>query len=205
MRNSSMIIMGAVAALIALPAFAQAPDGTPTRIRGTVEKLDGQVLTVKSRDGQPVQIMLAPDAGVLGIKKIKLADIKQGDFIGTAAAPGKDGKLHAEEVLVFPEAARGTGEGHYPWDLKGGNETMTNATVAEVASAPKGRVLKLTYKGGAQEVVVDPKTPIVTFAPDQKSLLKKGAHVFVPALKKADGTIVASRVIAEKNHVRPPM
>src|SRR5262249_50313118 len=147
----------------------------------------------------------APDAGVLGIKKIKLADIKQGDFIGTAAAPGKDGKLHAEEVLVFPEAARGTGEVHYPWDLNGGKETVTNATLAQAASAPKGRMLKANSKGGGEERVVEPKTQVVTFAPDDKSLLKKGAHVFVPALKKADGTIVASRVVAEKNHVRPPM
>ncbi len=190
MKVSSLSI-GALAVLIALPALAQAPEGVPTRIRGKVEKLDGQLLMIKSRDGQDVHVNLAADTVVLAIKKTKLADIKQGDFIGTAAVPGKDGKLHAEEVLVFPEAARGAGEGHYPWDLKGGDETMTNATVAEVTSVSKSRELKLKYKDGEQNILVGRRVPVVTFAPDDKALLKRGAVVFVPALKKSDGTIVA--------------
>jgi hypothetical protein len=199
------LVIGGLAALIAVPVFAQAPEGTPTRVRGKVEKLDGQTLTIKTRDGKTVPVILTADVLVLGVKKMKLADVQKGRFIGTAAAPGKDGKLHAEEVVVFPDAARGTNEGHYPWDLKGGNETMTNANVAEVASAPKGSILKLQYKGGEQEIVVGKKVPIVTFAPDDKKLLKKGATVFVPAIKKPDGTLVANRVIAEKDHVKPPM
>ena len=200
--------VGALTALIAVPVYAQAPDGTPTRVRGKVEKLDGSTLVVKARDGKDVPVMLAPDFAVLGIKKVKLSDIKQGDFVGVAATPGDGGKLNAEEVLVFPEAARGTGEGHYPWDrdLKpSSGETMTNATVSGIASAPKGRVLKVQYKGGEQEIVVGPKVPVVTFVPDDKKLLKTGATVFVPALKKTDGTIVANRVVAEKDHVKPPM
>lgn len=204
MRPTSLLV-SALAAVIAIPAFAQAPDGTPTRIRGKVEKLDGQTLMIKSRDGQDVHVNLAADAVVLAVKKVKLSEVKQGDFVGAAAVPGKDGKLHAEEVLVFPEAARGTNEGHYPWDLKGGDETMTNATVAEVASVSKSRAFTLKYKGGEQELLVGRKVPVVTFAPDDKALLKKGATVFVPALKKPDGTIVANRVIAEKDHVKPPM
>jgi hypothetical protein len=107
--------------------------------------------------------------------------------------------------VVFPEFARGMAEGHYPWDLKGGDETMTNATVAEVASAAKGETLKLKYKGGEQEIMVGSRVPVVTFAPDDKKLLKKGATVFVPALKKPDGTLVANRVIAQKGRVKPPM
>jgi hypothetical protein len=204
--------VAALAALIAIPAFAQAPEGTLVRIRGKVEKLEGSTLMVKGRVGKDaasnVSVTLAPDAVVLGVKKIALSDIKQGDFIGSAAVPGKDGKLKAEEVLVFPEAARGTGEGHYPWDrdLKGSGETMTNATVSGIASAPKGQLLKVQYKGGEKDIAVGPKVPIVTFAPEKdKALLKAGATVFIPAVKKADGTLVANRVIAEKDHVKPPM
>jgi hypothetical protein len=203
--------VGVLAALIAIPAFAQTPEGTLVRIRGKVENLDGSTLMVKGREGKnpvsDVSVMLAPDVVVLAVKKIQLSDIKQGDFIGSAAVPGKDGKLKAEEVLVFPDAARGTGEGHYPWDrdLKGSAETMTNATVSGVASAAKGEVLMVQYKGGEKELVVGPKVPVVTFAPDDKALLKSGTTVFIPALKKPDGTIVANRVIAEKDHVKPPM
>ncbi len=198
---------GALVALFALPALAQSQDGTPTRVRGKVEKLDGQTLLVHSRDGQKLTVALAAETPVLGLKRAKFSDIKDGTFIGTAALPGKDGKLHSEEIVVFPDAMRGTGEGHYPWDLKGGNETMTNATVAQVESASKGKthVLKLKYKDGEKEIVVDKNIPIVTFAPDDRKLLKKGAAVFIPGVKKPDGTVVARAVIAEKNGVKPPM
>jgi hypothetical protein len=204
MRPNSMII-GALVALLALPALAQAPEGTLTNVRGTVAKLDGQTLLVKPRKGPDVTVMLAPNFGVLGVVKLKLADVKQGDFIGVAAVPGKDGKLHAQEVLIFPEAARGTGEGHYPWDLRGKNDTMTNATVSGVVSQSRSRVLKLTYKGGEQEIEVSPRTPVVTFKPASLTLLKPGAAVFLRALKKPDGTIIAQRAIAEQNGIKPPM
>lgn len=204
MRPKSLII-GALAALLAVPALAQAPEGTPTNVRGTVAKLDGQTLLVKPRKGPDVKVALAPGFGVLGVVKLKLADVKQGDFVGVAAAPGKDGKLHAQEVLVFPEAARGTGEGHYPWDLRGRNDTMTNATVSGVVSRSRSRVLKLSYKGGEQEIAVSPRTPVVTFKPANLALLKPGAAVFLRGIKKPDGTIVAQRAIAEQNGVRPPM
>jgi len=206
MRPLSLAI-GALAALLALQAAAQAPEGTPTNIRGKVAKVDGKTLTVKSRDGHDVAVTMADNFTVLGVKKVSLSDIKQGDFIGTAAAPGKDGKLHAQEVLLFPEAARGTGEGHYAWDLRGKNDTMTNATVAQVASAPKGdsTVLQLKHKDGTNEIVVGPKTPVVTFAPDSKELMKPGAAIFIRAMKKPDGSIAASRAIVEKDGVKPPM
>jgi hypothetical protein len=141
------------------------------------------------------------------VAKAKLADIKPGDFVGIAALPGKDGLLHAQEVLIFPEAARGTGEGHYPWDLRGKDDSMTNATVAEVASVPKGksRVLKLKYKDGEQAITVGSRTPIVTFAPDKLDLLKPGAAVFIRAPQNPDGSVTAARAIVEKNGVKPPM
>src|SRR5579863_1546987 len=205
MRPISLMV-GALVALLAVPAFAQAPEGTLTNVRGKVEKLDGQTLMVKARDGKTVTVTLADKFGVLGIVKSSLTDIKPGQFIGTAALTQKDGKLHAQEVLIFPPGVR-PGEGHYPWDLKGKEDTMTNADVVELDSVAKGKavLLKLKHKDGANEVVVDSKTPVVTFAPDTAALLTKGTTIFIRALKKPDGTIVAQNVVAEKNGVKPPM
>lgn len=191
-------------ALLAVSAGAQTTDGTPMRVRGTIERHDGHTLVVKSRDGGDLTIVLAPNAPVVGVVTAKLSDIKPGDFIGAAALKGGDGKFHAQEVLIFPESGRGTGEGHYGWDLTP-NSTMTNATVAEVVNVSNDRILKLKHKDGETEIDVSPDTPIVTFAPGDAGLLKPGAAVFVPALKKSDGSITAGRVIAEKNGVKPPM
>jgi hypothetical protein len=199
------LFAGALVALLALPAAAQnAPEGTPTRIRGTVEKLDGQTLMVKSRDGQQMTIALAPNFTVSAVVKKSLADIKAGDFVGAASTKGTDGKLHALEVLIFPEALRGTGEGERPWDLVP-DSLMTNATVAGIASAAQDQVLKVTYKGGESEIIVAPNTPVVTFGPGDASLLKPGAAIFIGALKKPDGSLSAARVNAEKDGVKPPM
>ena len=199
------LIAGALIALFTLPALAQTPEGTPTNVRGTVVKLDGQTLLVKPRKGEDVKIALASGYGVLGVVKLKRLDIKEGDFVGVAAAPGKDGKLHAQEVLIFPEAARGTGEGHYAWDLRGKGDTMTNATVSGIVSEARSRVLKLSYKGGEQEIMVSSRTPIVTFKPADASLLKPGAAVFVRGFKQPDGTVATQRVTAEQDGVKPPM
>ena len=200
-----LLLAGALIVLIGLPAAAQnAPEGTPTRIRGTVERLDGQNLMLKSREGPELTIVLAPNFTVAAVVKKSLDDIKAGDFVGAASTRGTDGKLHALEVLIFPEAMRGTGEGERPWDLTP-DSLMTNATVSGISSAPQGQVLKVTYKGGESEITVTPNTPIVTFAPGDASLLKPGAAVIVFALKKPDGTLTASRVTAEKDGVKPPM
>ena len=195
-------LAGAILALLIVPALAE--EGTPTRIRGTIEKLDGQTLTIKSREGQELSITLSNDLKVSAVNKAQLSDIKQGDFIGSAAVPGTDGKLHAQEVLIFPEALRGTGEGYRPWDLTP-DSTMTNATVAEVAAGAKGRLLKLKYKDGEKELEVPMEAPIVTLAPGDPSLLQPGTAVFISAMKAADGSLAASRVTAGKNGVAPPM
>ena len=203
--TAKLLFAGALIALLALPAAAQnPPEGTPTRIRGTVEKLDGQTLTVKSREGQQLTIALAPNFTVSAVVKKSLADIKAGDYVGAASTKGTDGKLHAIEVLIFPEALRGAGEGERPWDLTP-DSLMTNATVAGIASAAQGQVLKVTYKGGESEIIVASDTPVVTFAPGDASLLKPGAAIFIGALKKADGSLSAARVNAEKDGVKPPM
>jgi Domain of unknown function (DUF5666) len=198
------IAIAAAACLIILALPASAQEGTPTRIRGTVESLDGQTLVVKSRDNQVLSIALSQDLQVSAVTKLDLSDIKSGDYVGSAAVRGTDGKLRAQEVLVFPEAARGSGEGHRPWDLTP-DSTMTNATVAEVVDVAKGRLLKLKYKGGENEIEVPMEAPIVTIVPGDRSLLKPGTVVFIPATKSAEGNLAASRVVAGKDGVQPPM
>jgi len=191
--------------LLVAPSLAQTPPtAAPTRVRGTVEKLDGQTLAIKTREGPVTTIALAPNFTVNGVVKKELSDIKEGDYVGVASLKGTDGKLHALEVLIFPEAMRGTGEGHSPWDLQP-ESLMTNAAVAGVAAAPTGRTLKLAHKGQETEIVVGPEAPIVTFQPADASLLKPGAAVFLTAQKQPDGTLTAARVTAEKDGVKPPM
>ena len=138
-----------IAALMIGPALAQTPgpEGTPTRVRATVEKLDGQNLTVKSRDGQNMTIVLAPNTTVVTLVKKSVADIRAGDYVASTGVKGPDGKLHAVEVRIFPEEMRGGNEGQRPWDLMP-DSLMTNATVGKIEQAPNGPVLYVTFKGG---------------------------------------------------------
>jgi hypothetical protein len=198
------LIVGAFVAMLALPAFAQAPQGTPTRIRGTVEKLDGHTLTVKSRDGQDVTIALADNFAVRGLVKKSLSDIKAGDYVASTGRRGPDGKLYAVEVRIFPEALRGAGEGQFAWDLTP-DSLMTNATVSGISAAPDGQMLKVTYKGGESEYIVKPGTPVLTYSPGDASMLKPGTAVFIIAAKQANGTLTSATVTAEANGIKPPM
>jgi hypothetical protein len=184
-------------------AFAQTP-AKPARIRGDIVSLDGDMLKVHRRSGDTVSIELKPTIAVSAVKTIQLSDIKPGTFIGTAATTGTDGKLTATEVVVFPEAARGTGEGHYAWDF-GPNSTMTNANVDTVVQSTSGRDLKLSYKGGSNAVTVPPNVPIVTFIPATRADLKAGKQVFVVATPASQGSFAAQRVVVEKDGVVPPM
>jgi hypothetical protein len=203
--TTKLLLAGALIALLILPAGAQqAPQGTPTRIRGTVEKLDGQALTVKSREGQQMTVTLAPNVAVSYLVKENLADIKAGDFVASTSMKGTDGKNHSVELRIFPEAMRGLGEGQYAWDLAP-ESLMTNATVSGVTGAPQGQTLKVTYKGGESELVVGPDTPIFGYGAGDMSLLKPGSAIFIVAQKQADGSLTAARVTAEKDGVKPPM
>ena len=141
----------------------------------------------------------------MAVKAIPLSAIAPGTYIGTAATPTADGTLTAQEVLLFPEAARGTGEGHRPWDLSA-NSTMTNANVDAVVTGAAGNVLTLKYKDGSVKVVVPPGTPLVTMVPGARDDLKPGQTVFVgAATRAADGALSTRRVTVSKDGVVPPM
>ncbi|WP_184138972.1 hypothetical protein [Paraburkholderia atlantica] len=193
-----------MAAAFASAAFAQAPATTPTRIRGEIVSQNGDTLKVHRRSGDTVSVDVKPDVRVSAVKTMQLSDIKPGTFIGTAATTGTDGKLTATEVVVFPESARGTGEGHYAWDL-GPKSSMTNANVDSVVQSTNGRDLKLSYKGGSNVVTVPPNVPIVTFTPAERSDLTTGKKVFIVATPASQGSYVAQRVVVEKDGVVPPM
>jgi hypothetical protein len=199
--QSKISILAAAAAIVSSQAFAQAP--APTRIRGDIVAVDATTLTVHRRSGDIVKIAIKPDQAVGALKNIKLADIKQGSFIGTASKPGPDGKQVAVEVLVFPEAARGTGEGNYAWDLLPGS-MMTNANVDTVMQGVSGRTLKLSYKGGSNEVTVPDNVPVVTPVAAARADLVPGKKVFVVATGDA-ANLSAARIFVEKDGVAPPM
>lgn len=196
------LLPACAATLFVVAALAQTAPST--RIRGTIAAIDGPTMTVTSRDGQKLDITLNDLLTVTTVKRVELASITPGTFIGTATRTGANGELQAIEVLVFPEAMRGAGEGHYPWDLEPGS-MMTNATVTATVQATSGQELSLSYKGGNNKVVVPPQAPIVTFAPAERADLKVGAPVFLSATKNAEGKLATSRVIVGKEGVAPPM
>jgi hypothetical protein len=197
-----LVVMAAVAAS-SLYAIAQQPP-TPSRVRGTIEAVDGDVLAVKSRTGEDFKLRMAGDMRLVGIVKISLSEIKVGSFIGTTTVPGPDGGQNAIEVHVFPENMRGTGEGSRPFDLRP-NSTMTNATVAESVAGNDGHTLLVKYKDGEKKVVVSPDTPVVTYVPADKSELKAGAKVIAFFKKLPDGSFEATRISVGLNGLTPPM
>jgi hypothetical protein len=205
-RRSSLVrplVAIAMVAASTLYAIAQQPP-SPSRVRGTVEGVDGDVLSVKSRSGEDVKLHMTGDMRVVGITRISLADIKVGSFIGTATVPGPDGIPTAVEVHVFPEDMRGTGEGSRPYDLRP-NSTMTNATVAESVVGNDGHTLLVKYKDGEKKLVVTPDTPVVTYVPADKSDLKAGAKVIAFMKKLPDGSFETSRVSVGRDGLTPPM
>lgn len=187
----------------ALYAIAQQPP-TPSRVRGTIEGVDGDVLSVKSRSGEDVKLRMADDMRVVGIAKISLSDIKVGSFVGTTTVPGPDGGANAIEVHVFPENMRGTGEGSRPFDLRP-NSTMTNATVAETVVNKEGHTITVKYKDGEKKVLVAPDTPVVTYVPADRADLKPGAKVIAVMKKLPDGSFETNRVSVGRDGLTPPM
>jgi hypothetical protein len=183
---------------LALPASAQ----ELVRIRGTVEKIDGPVYVIKSRDGTELKLTLTDNPLYVAIAPSTMADIKPGMFVGSAGMMQPDGTQKAIEVHIFPESMRGTGEGHYDWDLKPASK-MTNGNVEQSVAGVDGPVLSVKYKDGEKKLVVTPETVVVTYVPGSKDEIRPGTKVFVAAKKQPDGTFQASRITYGRNGAGP--
>jgi hypothetical protein len=195
----------ALVAFLGVAAMSHAQAAENVRVRGTIVSLDGSALTVKTREGPTSAVALKPGWKVTGVAKASAEDIKPGDFVGIASLPMAAGGDGAVEVLIFPAAMKGTGEGSYPWDLKP-KSTMTNATVTNAVKDVDGRTLTLSYSGGQEKKISIPEgISIVTFAPAAEADLKPGATVFVPAQRGDDGSLATGFVVVGTNGVVPPM
>lgn len=190
-----MRTLGASAvALLFAASFAAAQAPQMVRVRATLENVSVPMLTAKARDGAEMKIKLADNAPVNEVVKASLADIKADSYIAVTAMPQPDGTQKAVAILIFPEAMRGVGEGHRPWDLEP-NSTMTNATVAEQVAGTDGQTVTVKYKDGDKKILVTPATIIVTYKKSAASDLKAGQKIFVAAAKKLDdGTLEAPNV-----------
>jgi hypothetical protein len=196
--------VAAIAMLFTLPALAQNPPAAPpVRVRGTIEKVDGTNLTVKARDGMDVKVAVTDATRIQSLVKKSLADIKAGDFLASTGVKGTDGKLHAIEVRIFPQAQPDGGR-QFAWDL-GSDSVMTNATVGTVTEAPQGKVVHVKFKDGESEYSIGPDVPILAPVPGDKSLLKSGAAVFLAGPKGEDGSVTANFMYVEKDGIKPPM
>jgi hypothetical protein len=204
MKQTVLSALFAIGAAIATSAaLAQAPD--VVRVRGTIQSVDGSMLDVKARDGADLKIKLADNAQVRTVVGKTIADVKQGLFVGITAMPQPDGTQKAVEIHIFPEAARGTGEGHRPWDLMPGS-TMTNANVESEVAITDGKKLVLKYKDGDKTFIVPDNVKVVMFAPGAMSDLKPGAKIFIVGAKKLpDGTLEAPAITVGTDGVDPPM
>jgi hypothetical protein len=197
---SAMLACAAVLAAVGSTSAQQPPT---VRVRGTIEAVDGQTLTIKTREGASVKAKLDDKAMIVAVVKASYSDIKQGSFIGVTGMPQADGSQKCMEIHIFPEAMRGTGEGHRPWDLEP-KSTMTNATVEQVTSVGAHEI-NLKYKDGDKKIAVGPECPIVTYTPGDKAELKPGAKIFIAAAtKQADGTLSVPRINVGRD-AAPPM
>jgi len=185
----------------ALPASAQ----ETVRIRGTIESIDGPVFVVKNRDGAELRLTVTDKPLFVAIVKATMADIKPGMFVGSTGVTQEDGSQKAIEVHIFPESMRGTGEGHYDWDLKPQTK-MTNANVEQTVGGVDGQTLSVKYKDGEKKVLVTPETAVVTYVTGAREDLKPGIKIFVGAAKKQpDGTVQTPRITYGKDGLTPPM
>lgn len=190
MKNLAVLVL----LVFATVAVAQ----TPVRVRGTIIALQGDVLSVKSRDGKDLQLKLPPDVGVSTAKAATLDELK-GAYVG-ATAMQKDGRMVAVEVHTLPPQAK---PGHTSWDLQPGS-TMTNANLEGIAQASGGNEITMSYPGGSQKILVPPGTPVVRFLPGSRADLKPGEQIFAVATQSADGALTAPRISVSKDGVRPP-
>jgi len=193
MKTQVLRMLGYAAVLAALGIAGASAQQQTMRIRGTVEKVDGNKVVVKATDGAELTLTLTEKAVIVGVVKASLADIKAGSFVGSAAMPQADGSQKALEVHIFAESQRGTGEGHRPYTTPG--STMTNGTVGDMVTATDAGTLTVKYKEGEKKIVVPPNVPIVRYEIGDRSEVKPGVHITaLNAVKKPDGSIEAPRL-----------
>jgi hypothetical protein len=197
-------VAGFVLLLTTSASFAQQPP--PVRIRGQIDKVDGDVIDIKARNGDMLKVKLVDPARVMAFVKASLDDIKVGKFIGVTAMPQADGTQKAIAVHIFLDAQKGVvADRHSPWDLQPGS-TMTNAIVDTTVAGVDGQTIMVKYKGGEKKVIVPPNTPIVAYAPGDKSELKPGAQIIIfGATKQADGSLTTPAISVGRDGVVPPM
>jgi hypothetical protein len=188
-----------ISIFMVLPASAQ----ETVRIRGTVERIEGPVYVVKNRDGAELKLTVTDNPLFVAIVPAKMADIKPGMFVGSAGMMQEDGTQKAIEVHIFPESMRGTGEGHYDWDLLPKSK-MTNANVEQAVDSVNGQVLSVKYKDGEKKLLVTPQTIVVTYEIGKKEEVQPGTKIFVAAAKKQpDGTLQTPRITYGRNGQGP--
>ena len=200
-----MLRRGFLVSTIAIATTAPALAQETRRVRATIEKIDGSTLFVKTREGEDLKITPAEKPVYVAIVPATLADLKPGTYVGSGATPGPDGSLVAMEVHIFPEAMRGTGEGHRP--MAGPPQaTMTNANVDVSVAAVDGQMLTLKYKDGEKKLLVTPKTAIVAYTPGDFAELKPGIRIFIAAAQKQpDGSLQVARISYGRDGLTPPM
>jgi hypothetical protein len=203
MTSFRIALAAALVAAVA-PAFAQTPPVASARATIETVSADGSALNVRTRAGEDRAVRLNEKTRFVLVVPATLADVKAGTFIGVAALPGEGSELKAMEVHIFPEAMRGTGEGFRPFDLAP-KSSMTNGNISARVDATTGPKLTVTYKGGEQTIVVDPKTPIVALEPGARTDLKPGAAIIARGPKQEDGSIDAAFVLVGKDGLVPPM
>jgi hypothetical protein len=194
-------------ALAGTAAMAQAPSPAtpsagPARLRGVVNSVSADTLQMTTRAGMAMTIKLPENLRVNSMFASKLADVQPGSYIGSAATPQPDGTLRALQVTIFPPAARGTAEGHFPWDLTP-SSTMTNGTVGNITSA-NGRVLTVKYGNAEKQILVPEDVPVVSFEPGTRELLVPGAQIILNGTRAADGTVTAGSISVGKDGLIPP-
>jgi hypothetical protein len=206
MKTIIRLAAAAAGLAVALGSVAWAQDAKPVRVRGTIEKVDGNTITAKLRDGSAATIKLADTPRITAMTKAQLSDIKEGSFIGVTAMPQPDGSQKAIGLHIFMDAQRGVVKtGFTPWDREPGS-TMTNADVGSKVEAVDGQTLTVKYTDGEKKIIVPPTTPVVRFNPGTKDDLKPGAQFFIVAgTKQADGTIAAPAINVGRDGAAPPM
>jgi hypothetical protein len=200
--NKNMLALVVGGMIFCLTTWAQSPNA-PKRFRGVIESASAEKIILKERGGETIEFKLSEKVPISEVFPESIQKLQPNSFVGSAAVVGADGRLTALEVLIFPEIARGTGEGHFPWDLQK-DSTMTNATVQELKVSPNGKEMQLKYKDGEKTIAIPDNIPIVSLRPADSSLLVAGANALIVAIKDKEQWVI-NRITVGRNGFKPPM